>query len=234
MNQRAQNLLVACYTQDPGFFAVGPFESSSGTIVPFYFEFRKLYSDPKAVRRLANHTAQAIKKMRPQVVAGAADAGIPLAMAISLKTNIPFVYIKKQRKAFLAKTAVEGSFPPGARAVLIDDTLLYGNTKKCLIDNARKDGRRVTDVLVIYESGGRGYQQSAARAWLKRQRITTHFIFRKEEMITFLMKRRLVPPQTLLINDRYAENPKTWVNNGHYWQDFLTWKKDYAALRSAR
>lgn len=234
MNQRAQNLLAACFKRDPGFFAVGPFDSSSGTIVPFYFEFRKLYSDPKAVRLLAAQAARIIKKIKPQVVAGAETAGIPLALAISLKTNIPFVYVKKQPKAFLTKTAVEGSFPQAARAVLIDDTLLYGNTKKCLIDNARRDGLRITDVLVIYQSGGAGYEKSAAKAWLKRQHITAYCMFRKEEMIKFLMKKRLVPPQTLLVNDRYAEDPKTWVKNKCYWQDFLIWKKDYEALRSTR
>src|SRR3989344_1085070 len=105
MSTNALAFLAAHIKKDPAFVAVGPFRSSSGTIVPFYLEFRRLYSDPLAMKHLVRYAVMLVQKIKPQVVAGAETAGIPLAMAVSLKTGIPFVYIKKQRKTFLTRTA---------------------------------------------------------------------------------------------------------------------------------
>ena len=222
--------LVLALSKNLNFFMAGPFKFSSGTLVPLYLEFRNVFSNPKMLKILAKELGRIVKKTKAQVVAGAEMAGIPIAIAISIQTKIPFVYVKKERKKFLSKVYVEGVFKKGSSGVLIDDTLIYGQTKKKLIDNASKDGLMIKDIIVIYQVGGRGHQQSKEKDWLEKKGIRLHYLFTKEELLKFLVTKKLVPKNTLMINQRYAANPVGWVKNKKYWQDFLAWKKECQKL----
>jgi orotate phosphoribosyltransferase len=222
MNQ----VLAKALSEDLSFFTVGPFLSSSKTVVPLYLEFRKIYSDPKILKILAQDLGRIVKKTGAQVVAGAEMAGLAPALAVSLEIKIPFVYVKKERKKFLAKKFVEGVFQKGSRGILIDDTLIFGSTKKKLIANARKDGLVIKDILVIYQVGGLGHKRSKEQAWFKKRGIKIHRLFFKEELLNYLIKKKLIPQNTLQINQRYGADPAGWIKNKKYWHDFLVWKKE--------
>lgn len=226
MNQALAKIL----TKNLSYFLVGPFKSSSGTFVPLYLEFRNIYSDPQALKILAKELGKIVKRIKAQVIAGAEMAGIPAALATSLQTKIPFVYIKKERKKFLAQKCVEGVFKKGSQAVLIDDTLIYGLTKKRLIDNAQKDGLIIKDIIVIYKVGGKGHKKSREKDWFKKQGIKLHYLFTKEEILNFLISKNLIPEKTLAINQHYADDPVGWIKNKKYWQEFLVWRKECKKL----
>lgn len=221
-----KQILAKALSKNLSFFMIGPFFSSSKTVVPLYLEFRKIYSDPETLKVLAWALGRIVKKTGAQVVAGAEMAGIAPALAVSLATGLPFVYVKKERKKFLAKKFVEGVFKKGSRGILIDDTLIYGQTKKKLINNAKKDGLIIKDILVIYQVGGAGHQRSEEQAWLKKRGIKIHYLFLKEELLNYFIKKKMIPQNTLQINQRYSADPAGWTKNKEYWHDFLVWKRE--------
>ena len=68
------------------------------------------------------------------------------------------------------------------------------------------------------------------KAWFKKQGIKLHCLFTKEELLKFLVAKKLVPKNTLIINQRYAADPLGWRKNKKYFQDFLAWEKECQKL----
>ena len=73
---------------------VGPFvQSTTGALVPFFNDSRKIYSHPKIlcvfVEELAKIIRRYHRKRRIDCIVGVPIAGIPIAMALSLATGIP-------------------------------------------------------------------------------------------------------------------------------------------------
>ena len=225
MNKRFLVVLATHFKRHKDFFIIGPMRASNGAVVPIYSEMRTLYSNPEAMKIVTAELSTLIKHLAHiDIVAGVETAGIPPAMAVSLKTGIPFVYIKKKRKAFLKKVAVEGVFSRGQRAVLIDDALGWGNTKKLMIRNARREGLIVTDIICLYDSYSHEHRRNQ---WFKKHRITLHHLVTREEIFAYFYQSGLISRQIVEINDYYTHNPATWHRNKMNWKKFLQWKRTY-------
>ena len=119
---------------------------------PFYPETRWLFSQPAAVRTIAEEMAGIIKQLEVDVVAGCEFAGVPLAAVVSQVTGLPAIYIRKQPKAYGSRSALVGKVS-GKRAVLLDDATGQGENKHQFAAYLEAAGVSVTDVLVIYWTG---------------------------------------------------------------------------------
>ena len=78
----------------------GEFTLTSGMKTPIYVDLRVLPSYPEQMEIVTKELAKLVKKLKPDVVAGAETAGIPLSTAISLKTKIPMIYVRKRPKNY--------------------------------------------------------------------------------------------------------------------------------------
>lgn len=102
-----------------------------GSEVPVYLSCRRLISNPIAKRALKNLLSDAAIYHfadRVETVIGLATAGIVWGDAVSEKLDVPFAYIRSGVKNYGLGKLVEGNPPEDVSALIVDDTLLTGES----------------------------------------------------------------------------------------------------------
>ena len=102
-----------------------------GTETPAYLSCRRLISIPgvkRLVKEALGELAQDKFAGRATSVMGLATAGIVWGDAVSERLNLPFGYVRGEKKGYGVGKLVEGNPPIGGEAVLVDDTLLTGKS----------------------------------------------------------------------------------------------------------
>jgi adenine phosphoribosyltransferase len=106
--------------------------------------------------------------------------GIPIATALSLKTGIPFVVVRKRTYGLEGEVDVhqitgysEGELyingiKRGERVVLVDDVVSTGGTLTAVINALKSIGAEIIDVIVVIEKGeGKSIVERKARIKIK-------------------------------------------------------------------
>jgi orotate phosphoribosyltransferase len=119
----------AVYTRTSG----DPFFFTSGWASPIFVDVKRLISLPDARDRLMTISLETIEQVIGSrtfdVVAGCELAGVPFATMIADRLRLPLVVVRKQGKGFGRLAQFEGTFEPGARALLVDDLATDGFSK---------------------------------------------------------------------------------------------------------
>jgi orotate phosphoribosyltransferase len=137
-------------------FLTGQFKLRSGKISSFYWDKYRFESNPKLLTEIIEH----MTKILPQSfdkLAGMELGGIPLAIALSLKTDKPCLFVRKVAKDYGTCNLVEGGFMVGETVLVIEDVITTAGQVVTSIDQMRKLGLIVNDVLCVIdrEQGGR-------------------------------------------------------------------------------
>ncbi len=135
-----------------------PVTLKSGLVSPYYNNLRLLASYPPLLRKVASAMAHTMKAagVEPDVLIGIAEAGIPLAVALSQATGIPAGYVRSSAKAHGIKRMVEGAWKEGATAVLVDDVVSDGASKLEVLEHLHNAGLKVCDIVVLVDRGQGG------------------------------------------------------------------------------
>lgn len=137
----------------------------SGKWSPFYVQLRPLVSRPVLLNKIGLALANLVRRECPQVnkLVGVAMAGIPIAVATSIRSGIPAAYTRKlesgceSQRAYGEHSLIEGELHEGDVAALIDDVVTRFDSKlealKQLNDAASNSGIKVAchDVLVVVD-----------------------------------------------------------------------------------
>ena len=211
MRSSIPSKLLKTIVNYPQVIAWGPFKHAQGYWLPYYFNFRGAIALLKLRQIIVSALAAEAKKYRVDVIAGAETAGLAWGAWVADKLNKPFVYVRKERKHFLNKKVVEGIYRPGARAVLIDDTLLLGNTKRQMIKQTRRDGLHITHILLIYISGqGNRSNWRKLKKWLGRQHVKLSACVTRQELSEAFLAKGVLTPELLKLNSLYMADPYGW------------------------
>jgi len=155
----------------------GDFELKDGRHSPFYVDLRVLIAHPALLRRIAQAMLECTDAIAYDCIAGIPYAGLPLAVAMSLESNRPLVYPRKEAKSYGTKKLVEGVFSPGDRALVVDDVITTGGAKIEAIAPLREVGLVVSDVVVVVDREQSG-AASLAQAGLQLHSVAriTHLL----------------------------------------------------------
>jgi uridine monophosphate synthetase len=169
---------------DIGAIRFEPTTLKSGLVSPYYNNLRILPSYPRLMRRVAGLMAETMRRagVRPDVLVGIAEAGIPLAVALSLHTGLPAGYVRSAAKAHGTRRMVEGAWREGATALLVDDVVSDGASKLEVLDHLRGAGLAVRDILVVIDRGQGGVQLMA------RHGLRCHPVVSMEEALGILLE----------------------------------------------
>jgi orotate phosphoribosyltransferase len=103
----------------------GDFTLSSGIRTKTYFDKYRFEAQPVLLRVVAKRLA-AMLPPDTERLAGLELGGIPLVTALSLETNIPAVFVRKEKKNYGTRNVIEGSNVQGKRTMLIEDVVTTG------------------------------------------------------------------------------------------------------------
>lgn len=104
----------------------GLFKLSSGEMSTTYYNLKEAMGEPKNLREM---TWKIQKELLDgiDVIIGLEYGGIPLAVSLSLSTNIPYAILRKETKTHGMKNRIEGYNKIGT-CVIIDDVATSGKS----------------------------------------------------------------------------------------------------------
>jgi uridine monophosphate synthetase len=155
-----------------GAFQTGEFTLKSGLISPFYLDLRRIGADPRILSLTGRAYGELLEGLKADHLAGIPVAALPLAAAASLATGRSLIYPRLEKKAHGSGARVEGVWKAGDVAVMLDDLITTGGSKREAAAVLREAGLEVRDLVVLIERGDEGRRDMAEagislRAWAR-------------------------------------------------------------------
>ena len=180
------NEKIAKALTDANVVKFGEFTLTSGNISPIYVNLRVLPSYPDSMAIVTEELVKAVKKLKPEVIAGAETAGIPLATAISIKTKIPMIYVRKKPKSYGTNEQIEGVLKKDAKVILVDDMATNAFSKIKFIDGIKYSGGIVEDVLIVLDR-----EQGGVEA-LAKEKVKLHSLITLKELLNYMKENNIL------------------------------------------
>ena len=181
MNEKIAKVLAEANT-----VKFGEFSLQMERKTPVYVDLKVLPSYPEAMQTVTEELVKVVKKLKPDVVAGAEVAGIPLATAISLKTKLPMVYVRKRPKSYGNQEMIEGVLKKDQKVVLIDDMATNAYSKLKFVDGIKHSGGIVNDVLIVLDR-----EQGGVEA-LEKESIKLHSLITLKELLAYMKENNMI------------------------------------------
>lgn len=180
------NEKIAKALTDANAVKFGEFTLASGLVSPIYVDLRILPSYPESMAVVTEELVKVVKKLKPEVIAGAETAGIPLSTAISLKTKIPMVYVRKRPKRYGTMELIEGVLKKDAKTILIDDMATNAFSKIRFIDGIKHAGGVINDVLIVLDR-----EQGGVEA-LAKENVKLHSLITLKELLSYMKENNMI------------------------------------------
>jgi len=137
-----------------GALQFGTFTLASGETSSYYVDIKKAITRPDLLRTIA-------KAMVPFAhgasrIAGVELGAVPIAAAVSLASDTPYIIVRKAPKEHGTKHDFEGELNRGDLVLFVEDVVTTGGTLRGAIDRLREHGAVVEDCVCVVdrEEGG--------------------------------------------------------------------------------
>jgi len=127
----------------------GKFVLTSGATSDYYIDIKKASTNPKILRKIAKAMAEYTKGY--DLLAGMELGAVPLVVALSLETNIPYVIIRKEKREHGTGKQIEGGAVKGKRVLVVEDVTTSGGSVIKTIQIIRENQGIVDEVLAVVD-----------------------------------------------------------------------------------
>ncbi|KQM12145.1 orotate phosphoribosyltransferase [Methanomassiliicoccales archaeon RumEn M1] len=158
MVARIKNALIDC-----GALAYGDFTLASGKKSPYYIDIKKASTDPYVLEAVADEMARLVhmEGMKFDRIAGVVLGSIPLAVALSLRTKVPYIMVRKEKKDHGTGKLIEGTMLEGERVLMVEDVITSAGSVAEAISTVRAAGGEVSMTLCVVNRQEGGEQRLA-------------------------------------------------------------------------
>ena len=165
----------------------GEFTLRSGRTSKYYLDKYLFTTKPALLAELAKLIAQRVCDVDDAVVgaaggagvnrlAGAELGGIPIVTAVGMATDLPFVFVRNQKKDYGTAKQLEGELQAGDRVILVEDIATTGGQAVEAIETLRQAGAEVLAVIAAID------RQEGARENVEGAGCRFEAIFTKAEL----------------------------------------------------
>ncbi len=134
--------------KEVGAIRFGDFILSSGKRSNYYVDLKKATCDPEVLEMMADAVVDAMPE-GVEKIAGLELGSVPIAAVVSVKTRIPMIIVRKEKKGYGTGKRIEGELNDGENVLIIEDTTTTGGQIIKAINAIREAGGRVKDAVVI-------------------------------------------------------------------------------------
>jgi orotate phosphoribosyltransferase len=128
----------------------GTFKLRSGQVSNEYFDKYLFESNPTLLNEIAEHLSKLIHD-DTEVLAGLEMGGIPIATALSLKTGIPVVFVRKKAKEHGTCKLAEGIEIKNKNVCIVEDVVTTGGQILLSAEDLKNCGANIKNVLCVIE-----------------------------------------------------------------------------------
>ncbi|MEI6796965.1 MAG: orotate phosphoribosyltransferase [Methanomassiliicoccales archaeon] len=173
--ESVRNALVGC-----GALMYGEFTLASGKKSKYYIDIKKASTNPEVLAIIADEMATLLHgRPRPDRIAGVVLGSVPMAVALSLRTGIPFVMVRKEKKDHGTSKLIEGSLEKGMRVLVVEDVVTSAGSAVYAIDTLRAEGAVVDEILAVVDREEGGLQALEAKDVELRALVTATEVLRQ-------------------------------------------------------
>jgi orotate phosphoribosyltransferase len=137
-------MLISC-----GAVQYGTFTLASGKESSYYVDMKKAITEIPILKKVADMMAPHIG---PSDKIGCVELGaVPIAVALALQTERPYLIIRKEQKEHGTQKAYEGEVLEGENVIFVEDVTTTGGSLVRAIDLIREAGGTVEKAIVIVD-----------------------------------------------------------------------------------
>lgn len=175
MTTQEQKTELALDLASIGALKFGEFTFKSGIVSPMYLDLRLFISYPQVLKKVAALYAEMLKDLRYDRLAGVAYAALPIAGAVSLELEQPWIFMRKEglKKEYGLQKSLEGEFHKGETVVMIEDLCTRAASLLEAIAAIERHDLVVKDAVVLLDYGKGGRQNLEAKGYQLHAFITT-------------------------------------------------------------
>ena len=146
---------------------LGEVTLSSGAKGQYYVDARRALLRPVGFRAAGELIAATALEEGATAVGGPVMAAIPLAcaaIAVPAGEGLVGFFVRKERKEHGLQQWVEGPIEPGARCLVVEDTVTSGASTVSAIERIREQGLQIVAVLGVVDrlaGGGKAIETAA-------------------------------------------------------------------------
>ncbi|HYF96454.1 MAG TPA: orotate phosphoribosyltransferase [Patescibacteria group bacterium] len=171
-----------------GALKFGSFTFKSGVQSPMYLDLRLFISYPKILRKVTKLYIKQLEHLTYDRLAGVAYAALPIAGAISLELEKPWIFMRKEglKKEYGLQKSLEGEYEEGETVVMIEDLVTRATSLMEAIPAIENHGLVIKDAIVLldYEKGGRKILQDAG--------YSLHAFMTISELVTIMHEKKKI------------------------------------------
>jgi len=136
---------------DCGAVKFGKFILTSGKESNYYIDIKQASTNPHVLFDISCEMEKIIKGKKYDRIAGMELGAVPIAVALSLKTKIPFVIIRKGERTHGTGKQIEGDFRTGDTFIVVEDVTTTGQSSKKTIDIIKNAGGKADCVITVVD-----------------------------------------------------------------------------------
>tara|TARA_X000001036_G_scaffold387182_1_gene382754 strand:+ start:204 stop:725 length:522 start_codon:yes stop_codon:yes gene_type:complete len=126
----------------------GNFTLTSGKKSSYYVNMKLASTNPEILKLISVEFSKLIPS-GTNFIAGMELGAVPLAVALSLETGLPYTMIRKGEREHGTGSRLEG--PSSGKAILVDDVATTGGSNVESLDVLMDEGIEVTKIIVVVD-----------------------------------------------------------------------------------
>lgn len=136
--------LVEC-----GAVKFGKFVLTSGKESDYYVDIKRASTNPRILSLIAEEMSKHLEG--EDKIAGLELGAVPIAVSLSLKTGIPYLIVRKEKREHGTGKQVEGELRKGESVVVVEDVTTTGGSVVNTVEILREEGGLVEKVLTVVD-----------------------------------------------------------------------------------
>jgi orotate phosphoribosyltransferase len=157
----------------------GDFVLRSGKRSTWYLDKYRFETEPSILRLLGDSLAEAVRESEPDAVRLACPVlgAVVLAASASLTSDLPFIIVRDEAKAYGTSNRIEGAFETGDLVCLLEDVVTTGGALVEAVSTLRGEGLVVRNAVCVVD------REEGGSDALARLGVRLRALFRAEELL---------------------------------------------------